>query len=142
MPAQEHVQQAAARRQLQQAKGYNKTALVRPLAPLQPGQGVRVQMERTSMWRPATVVSAAAAPRSYVVRTPDGATYRRNRAMLRPTSEPPSAPPQPEAGPELETIDVQDPDTAADVEPTRPAQPVITTRSGREVRPPIRFSNN
>ena len=107
--AQEHVQQAAARRQRQQAKGYNKTALARPLAPLQPGQGVWVQMEWTSMWRPVTVVSAAAAPRSYVVRTPDGAKYRRNRAMLRPTSEPPPSLPQPEVCHEPKTIDVPEP---------------------------------
>ena len=44
------------------------------------GDCVRIQSD--GKWRPATVTSIPSAPRSYVVTTPEGQTYRRNRRHI------------------------------------------------------------
>jgi hypothetical protein len=85
VPDEAKVAQAIAKRQQQQAQGYNKTARKRPLRPLKAGEAVYMQMEKGSTWEPATIVSEASTPRSYIVRKEDGSTYRRNRIMLRPS---------------------------------------------------------
>ena len=43
------------------------------------------QMKPAGEWQPAVVVEASSFPRSYVIQTPDGSTFRRNRRMLKPT---------------------------------------------------------
>ena len=42
-----------------------------------------VMIKENKMWKPATVTGKANGPRSYLVITPDGQRYRRNRAHLR-----------------------------------------------------------
>jgi hypothetical protein len=85
VPHEAKVAQAIAKRQQQQAQGYNKTARKRPLRPLKAGEAVYMQIEKGSTREPATIVSEASTPRSYIVRKEDGSTYRRNRIMLRPS---------------------------------------------------------
>ena len=41
-----------------------------------------VRIQSDGKWRPATVTSIPSAPRSYVVTTPEGQTYRRNRRHI------------------------------------------------------------
>ena len=47
----------------------------------------KVRINHGNKWIPATVISAAPTPRSYVVQTQDGQTYRRNRRHLLKTNE-------------------------------------------------------
>ncbi|XP_014668373.1 PREDICTED: uncharacterized protein K02A2.6-like [Priapulus caudatus] len=57
------------------------------LAPLTPGQFVRIQEESTSKWQPAVVTEKLTAPRSYEIKTTNGSTLRRNRRHIRETPE-------------------------------------------------------
>ena len=71
---------------------------VKRLPEIKPHATVRVRMGKT--WEPATVTAQHTAPRSYVVSTPDGTAYRRNRRHLLLTNEPPvvsTGPPHDEA---------------------------------------------
>ena len=109
------------KRHYNQKKNYDKTALSSSRPQLQPGASVLMQTDYGSTWRPAAVVSAAHAPRSYIVRTADGLTYPRNRNMLRETKE------------TLDEAAVEMPATP------RQANPPYTTQYGRQVRHPARF---
>ena len=51
------------------------------LPPFSVGDNVMIKENKT--WKPATVTGKANGPRSYLVTTPDGQRYRRNRAHLR-----------------------------------------------------------
>ncbi|XP_035799241.2 uncharacterized protein K02A2.6-like [Amphiprion ocellaris] len=57
----------------------------RTLPDLQAGDNARIQRGET--WQPAVVLHKHQQPRSFVVRTPDGRIYRRNRKHLRTTEE-------------------------------------------------------
>ena len=65
------------RREIQRLN-HDKQA-TQPLAPLIPGQDVRVRDIQTDTWQPAKVVSTDVNPRSYNVLTPTGNVPRRNR---------------------------------------------------------------
>ena len=60
---------------------------MQPLAPLIPGQDVRVRDTQTDTWQPAKVISTDVQPRSYNILTPTGNVLRRNRRHLRETTE-------------------------------------------------------
>ena len=62
---------------------YDKHA--HPLQELQTGNQVSIQMN--SRWCPAVVTEVAQTPRSYVVATPAGQRYRRNRRLIIKRSE-------------------------------------------------------
>ena len=62
---------------------YDKHA--KTLKPLKPHDQVR--MSHGNKWVPATVISTASTPRSYIVQTQDGHTYRRNRRHILKTNE-------------------------------------------------------
>ena len=56
-------------------------ATLRPLA-----VGDRVMMRAKGKWEPATVIAISQdGPHSYIVNTPGGQSYRRNRRHLKPT---------------------------------------------------------
>ncbi|UYV62275.1 K02A2.6-like [Cordylochernes scorpioides] len=55
----------------------------RILRPLEVGDNIMLQ-ERHRKWVPATVTAKHETPRSYMVKTPSGSEYRRNRSHLRP----------------------------------------------------------
>ena len=65
------------RREIQRLN-HDKQA-TQPLAPLIPGQDVRMRDIQTDTWQPAKVVSTDVHPRSYNVLTPTGNVPRRNR---------------------------------------------------------------
>ncbi|CAJ1049307.1 uncharacterized protein K02A2.6-like [Xyrichtys novacula] len=131
------------------------------LPDLQAGDNVRVQ--RGEAWQPAVVLQKHEHPRSFVIRTPEGKQYRRNRKHLRKTRE--------ETFPETkeqQDIDLNTNSWAKDygtsfrhATPTRspetppPKNEVVSvplkaavehseplayqTRSGRQSKPPIRY---
>ena len=53
------------------------------LPSLVPGQDVRILDNQTGKWKPATIISRCAEPRSYILHLPDGSSKRRNRVQIR-----------------------------------------------------------
>ena len=45
-------------------------------------KGEHIRMRDRKKWKPAKVTSKASEPRSYIVQTPEGRSYRRNRSQL------------------------------------------------------------
>lgn len=80
------VKEKLERRQDRQAKYYNQHA--KDLPELKCGDAVRMKPVKLGekAWKPATVTKELG-KRSYQVRTPEGATYRRNRVDIRQTPE-------------------------------------------------------
>ncbi len=114
--------------------------------------GDNVRMQSGDKWKPAVVLKQHDQPRSYVVCTPEGRRFRRNRKHLRPTVETVF----PTAG-ESDVTDVMDCDSTLSADrvtththSSAPAQNTDTgdssdltqpyrTRSGRLVKTPQRF---
>ncbi len=71
-------------RQTRYKQYYDRSA--KKLPSLEAGEGVRISKGR--YWQPAIVERKHETPRSYVVQTQDGQTYRRNRRHLLKTAEP------------------------------------------------------
>ena len=82
----DEIRRRLAERQEIQRLNHDKRAM-QPLAPLIPGQDVRVRDTQTDTWQPAKVISTDVQPRSYNVLTPTGNVLRRNRCHLRETTE-------------------------------------------------------
>lgn len=82
----QQVQHAFQHRQAKQKAHYDKHAC--DLPPLQAQQRVLMQ-EEDGTWSPATVLEKRNEPRSYIVRSPNGGVYRRNRRHLRDISASP-----------------------------------------------------
>ena len=73
---------------LSYARHYDRRHGARSLPSLSPGDEVRVKTPQQSDWSQKGVVSTPAdTPRSFVVQTPSGGVYRRNRRHLQATSE-------------------------------------------------------
>ena len=128
--------------------------------PLIDGQQVRVLDKEKKLWYPATVVSQSREnDRSYVVETESGRHVRRNRVHLREIPPMPTDREQPGTGvmegrqpSEARVNNVDKPPASMDKSPPSPSNPtspikgilrsetdVTKTRSGRSVRPPVRF---
>ena len=126
------------------------------LPPLRPGDTVRIRQPafRGGNWDKTAIVSTNHnAPRSYIVTTPDGRKYRRNRRQLLRTSETsfrspdvspevpddiitPTMEPPPEPPPAME-ISAPHPNIPPDGNITPSS--TNTTRSGRVIKQPIRY---
>ncbi|KAL5473802.1 hypothetical protein EMCRGX_G028358 [Ephydatia muelleri] len=78
----EHVKSILEKNSRQQKKYYDKGS--KSLAPLHIGDSVYIQLDKH--WSPATITDIADTPRSYIVTTTEGKTYRRNRRHLQQTS--------------------------------------------------------
>ena len=114
---------------------YDRHHGAKPLGMLKPEDTVLMKTGTEKTWsRPGTVNTAGASPRSYIVTTSDGASYRRNRHHLQCTNAVPIPPPPPV--PDDESND-NPPPTPPDIELPRPVtavpdiNPAVTTRSGR-----------
>lgn len=123
--------------QRRQRAYYNRGSKKLPVLP--PGGTVHMQTERG--WRPAVVMATRAEPRSYDIETSSGQQYRRNWRHLRKTpsniqvyTEPDSLDDEQDSTPDAPT----GADETACVEPSPPPQ-MGQTRSGRVIRPPVRF---
>ena len=115
---------------------YDKTA--KALEPLLPGEQVRLRNEAKGTWTPATVKQVANELRSYVVES-SGREYRRNRRDLLKV---------PTENHQISNAEPVSPESAPAVEPAEvtqthnpPGNPPVTTRSGRVIKPPVRFIN-
>ena len=111
------------------------------LPPLVPGQDVRILYNQTGKWKPGTITSRCAEPRSYILQLPDGSSKRRNRVQIR-AAETSSH----------KQVHLNDPTTSLQKGLTNTnnishqrsiKQPIFnTTRSGREIHRPKRFLKN
>ena len=81
----ENAQEKLKGRRDEQKMYYDRNA--KPLPPFKERETVRIRKGKT--WEPAIVTAKHTAPRSYIVITPDGTFYRRNRRHLLPTDESP-----------------------------------------------------
>uniref|UniRef100_A0AAV2K977 Reverse transcriptase/retrotransposon-derived protein RNase H-like domain-containing protein n=1 Tax=Knipowitschia caucasica TaxID=637954 RepID=A0AAV2K977_KNICA len=82
-PDRKEMRSADAAAKLKQAFYYNRRNGVRHLPPLDPGEGVLMKLDNEKQWTTqGTVQGNCSTPRSYVVVTPEGGCYRRNRRHL------------------------------------------------------------
>ena len=126
---------------------YNKSHGVRDSEPFVPDQPVRFKTDKEKKWEKATVTQVHDKPRSYVVTTPDGRSFRRNAKHILPSSS---------LGPGAIAPDVPDdvPVPTEAIQPTPPTSVTTsgeaskqtfspaqqkTTRSGRIIKPPKRL---
>ena len=138
--------------QAMQKKAFDKTAQ-RELPELVPGMEVRAQIHNKT-WEPAVVTNKSSQPRSYLIITPDGKRFRRNRSHLRQSKEPPQVfqrkqsvknvqnPPVPSESPVQSDPCVESPTTSAPA-PTfvQPIVPIpVSTRLGRVVKKPDKLN--
>ena len=158
---------------MQKRRDYTKAhydARTRELTDLTRGQDVRVQNPHTERWEAARVVAETGQPRQYLVKTHNGAEYRRNRRFIRTTSEDlsktpidadeeiqpyqrpiiaddrsttvpdASNPPATTHTPASNMVPSTDPGSHYPVD--NPPAPAIqyTTRSGRLVKPPVKLT--
>ena len=93
-PDQQMVESSDAHAKDEYARQYNKRHGAKDLPQLKPGDHVRVRLDNEKSWsKEGTVVQPHDAPRSCIVETSDGGTYRHNRKHL--LSVPPPTPPRP-----------------------------------------------
>ena len=104
----------------------------RPLSELKPNDPV--YMQAGNRWIPATVIQKANTPHSYIIKTTEGCTYRRNRQHLK-TSRTQG---QRSAHNEL-TISIDKLNDTIMTSPAGLSQPV--TSNGRPVETPTRFQD-
>ncbi|KAK7115919.1 hypothetical protein V1264_001703 [Littorina saxatilis] len=117
------------RREEKQAKMkqyYDRGSKLLPQVKL--GETVQVQLAKGSEWQPATITAQSSEPRSFVVETSNGSTYRRNRRFLKKTTP---LPPE-TISPTPTTLS----DIPPDVAPTAPTHGVYITKSGRHIKAP------
>ena len=109
--------------------------------------------DRNKLWKKATIVKQVA-PRSYQVDSP-GSVYRRNRRHLVKTKESQQLMPEPEMpSPAKEIQSTVSEEACLSSPPVKEARaflstpskvtltsPVLRIRSGRTVRPPLRFQD-
>uniref|UniRef100_A0AAV2LWA8 Retrotransposon gag domain-containing protein n=1 Tax=Knipowitschia caucasica TaxID=637954 RepID=A0AAV2LWA8_KNICA len=82
-PDRKEMRSADAAAKLKQAFYYNRRNGVRHLPPLDPGEGVLMKLDNEKQWTTqGTTQGNCSTPRSYVVVTPEGGCYRRNRRHL------------------------------------------------------------
>ena len=131
----ESVREKLKQRTEKQREYYNRSA--KPLPQIKEDDTVHIRKGKT--WEPAVVTAKHSAPRSFIVTTPEGGVYRRNRRHLLPTAEP-----RPEiTGPDYDDDDLS---PATSTNATRvtprvdhPPQTPPERTSGRTVRLPERF---
>ena len=61
---------------------YNRKHGAKPLTQFKGGESVRIKTDAQKVWGNPTVVVRVDTPRSYIVQSPNGSTFRRNRRQL------------------------------------------------------------
>ena len=140
-----NIKEQLKHRQTTQKNYYDKTTKNLPI--LKPNDTVWYQSKQS--WEPAVVLNHHPVPRSYNIRTAEGTTLRRNRRHLKKNNEDP-----PDVTTTIENSFTTDDSASAvnnqvphvvNVEPPHARAVPLNekrTRSGRVVRPPVRYSNN
>ena len=136
-----------AKRQLQKSQKKQKyyyDGHTKSLPPLEPDDVVRYQTP--THWEPAVIIQKHSAPRSYDLITTSGRTIRRNRRHLKPTQEirPAVIPPIDDDISESSGSPLQSSRPDSTLSNTNTNQQVTErrTRSGRLVKPPLRYGDN
>ena len=138
----------------QSQKKYHDMRSSKGLKSLEPGQNVAILHDKK--WIPGTVLNKHPTPRSYVVETSSGSKLRRNRQHINTTQA------------DLQRGEIRDPgtllryetrrnntenpdinenqpvqhETRSSVQPDQCAKTVVNVRrSGREIKPPVRFKD-
>ena len=130
--------------QTTQKKYYDRTAS--PLPPLARGDVVRMKKDPKAEWKPAIVIAKHDTPRSYVVKTEDGAEYRRNRKHLMKTREEHPVPPldmeEPVATPTQEPAAREPPDKVTPPSSDMPnSSGLRVSRFGRTIKPNPKYKD-
>lgn len=149
-PNRKTIVQKDAVEKAKQAFYFNRRHGARPLPPLHPGDTVIAKLDQEKAWvTPAVVSKECVTPRSYLLQTPQGAMFRRNRRHLRnhledlpqPTADPRSTAESALVEP-LPSTNSTSLETASSVPAQVPANsytPVspmtVRTRSGRVCKP-------
>ncbi len=136
-------------RQLKQKRYFDCGA--KPLPPIADGEKVRVKVRNN--WQPAIVLRSHEKPRSYVIQTPDGNTFRRNRRHLLKTREMTFPQPRSLELEECSSVNSEPADSGTPVQSPalspakRPVTPTVDkeeqvkrSRCGRLIRPPKLYS--
>jgi len=131
-----------------QKMAYDQHHGVQPLPSLQPGDPVVIKSDGEKGWKQEAEIIKLCAPRSYLLKTPNG-ELRRNRRHIRPvptTEQRSSSPtPAPVTTQQLHTPvpDLQPSDSGLPLQhPPSPTQPPGTfSRSGRRIVKPSRFED-
>ena len=131
---------------------YNRKHVAKPLTQFEGGESVRVKTDAQKVLGYPTVVVWADTPRSYIVESPDGSTFRRNLRHLQeipvPVTERQSVPdvlsngsPAPHTPKVAQRPKViSEPIRGSQVMGTpKPTVPTTTTRSGRVSKPAKRL---
>ena len=135
------VKQKLQNRQNKQKEHHDKTASKVPLKPFNVGDEAVMRHDNKEQWRHVTIKKQHETPRSYVVETPEGKVYRRNRKHLRHTASKP-------INRELYDFEIQPQNESTNVVSKTPPQQqtpatetMVKTRSGRIVKPPERYGH-
>lgn len=160
----DEIRKSLKQRQIKQKHYYDKHANKEELMPLKSGENVIMRHE--NKWKHGTIERKHESPRSYVVQTPDGRKYRRNRKHIRPTKSVPlqeeteeifvptyrdSYPSQTASYQNEPSSTSHQHETTEDISPSELPELKVKlpriketspykTRSGRIVKPPIRYS--
>ncbi|CAC5382214.1 unnamed protein product [Mytilus coruscus] len=100
-------------------------------------KGQTVRYQHNNRWKPAIITKQHDQPRSYTIQTPFGNMYRRNTKHILKTNE------------NFENVSLEDEipyelpneDTVIDKEKSDNSEQPYTTRSGRTIRPPVRYKD-
>ena len=120
-------------RQTKQKLAYDRTAGPE-LPPLYVGQQVRIQNPVDGLWAPATVIQKCSEPRSYILRTPNGGRFRRNRRFI---AECPSGTPE-RLKKKVRFADEMEPEPVLIIESLIPVQSESKPESPQSQKPPSR----
>ncbi|KAK0156179.1 hypothetical protein N1851_000550 [Merluccius polli] len=129
-PSRAAVKERDEQEKVRQAYYYNRRHGARLLPVLQPGDAVRSKLDHEKSWSPPAVISSESiTPRSYIIKTQQGAELRRNRRHLQPE-------PQSECGYTCKPYAWSDCDQIWTGVAAPPSQSPISLTQARVTRPP------
>ena len=105
-------------------------------------KGEHIRMTERKKWKPAKVTRKANEPRSYIVQTPEGRSYRRNRSQLLQAKGQNSWPLEDTKEEFEESEEIADKEVRETSEQSKDTNRHYITRSGRVSKPPQRFSSS
>ena len=134
----DHIHEELKHRQDMQKMCHDRTAHDPPLVP---GQDVRILDKQTEKWKPATITSRCAEPRSCILQLPDGSSKRRKRVQIRAAET--SSHKQVHFNDQITSLQKGLTNTNSISHQRSIKQPTYnTTRSGREIHRPKRYKTN
>lgn len=152
------IRQTLVQRQQTQKYFYDRRS--KPLPLLKEGEAVRVKHDNE--WKRAVVLEKHHSPRSFIVQTEEGSKLRRNRRDLIQTNETPRRPSTYDADSDLSESTSDSTNTQLqpsstvlmqpiqhlkvavqeeNLNPVHTVKPLVVTRSGRTVQPPVKFQD-